>query len=71
MLKASKIRSLIVEAGTSGAEIGRSLGFTRSYVSHVIKGRSKNRVVREAIAAAIGKRVSEIWPEENTKKRAA
>jgi lambda repressor-like predicted transcriptional regulator len=71
MLKPSKIRSLIIETGTSGAAIARTIGVDRSYVSHVIKGRSRNKRVRQAIASAIGLKMSDIWSDANNQKRAA
>jgi lambda repressor-like predicted transcriptional regulator len=71
MLKARTIKIRLLEKGISQVDIGRSVGVVRSYVSHVIAGRSKNRIVREAIAQAICMNVADIWPEEKNNKRAA
>lgn len=71
MLKARTIKIRLLEKGISQSEIAVRTSVVRSYVSHVIAGRSKNRRIRKAIADAIGIKMSEIWPEEENKKRAA
>ncbi len=62
------IKIALIERGTSGAAVARSLGVDRTMVYHVIAGRAKSPRVREAIARAVGKKVSDLWPPEEMDK---
>lgn len=55
------IRQKMIAANVSGAAIASEKGWSRSYVSHVITGRSKNREVRAAIASKLGCAVTDLW----------
>ena len=52
-------------------DIARRLNLPSSNVSVVISGYRPNPKVRQAIAEAIGKPVSEIWPEQPATKEAS
>jgi len=53
----------MILADISGARIARTLGLDRSSINKVVNGQSKSRRVREAIAAALGLRVPDLWPD--------
>lgn len=65
MTTAKKIKILMVEKEVSGAEIARSLGFTRTAVYHVIAGKRKSPRIRTAIASALDVPVEDLWPGES------
>lgn len=65
----TKIKIEILKKGTSGADIARSLGYTRVAVYHVIEGRSKSPRIRRAICDALDLPYS-IWEEMDEKKAA-
>ena len=50
--------------GVQVNDIARQLNLAHSNISVVIHGHRPNLKVRQAIAAALGKSVSEIWPEK-------
>lgn len=50
--------------GVKVNDIARELKLAHSNISVVIHGRRPNQKVRQAIADAIGKSVSDIWPEQ-------
>ena len=65
------IKAALVLAGVTQSEIARSLEVTVSSVNDVISGRRDNPRIRSAIASAIGKPVSEIWPDAKSEEQAA
>ena len=62
-MNVNNIKAELIMKNVKQTEIARSLGITSASVNEVITGRRKNPRIREAIAAAINKPVSEIWPE--------
>jgi lambda repressor-like predicted transcriptional regulator len=48
--------------------VAKNLNITVPAVNSVIKGLRQNPRIRQAIAAAIGRPVEQIWPSENAKK---
>jgi transcriptional regulator with XRE-family HTH domain len=60
------IRSYMVKAGVTVLQIARQLGMRPPTVSQVIHGVRKNPRIREAIAAAINRPISELWPDTKT-----
>ncbi len=64
-----EIRILLMRARKSQSQIARELGITQGFVGQVILGLRHTQRVRMAIAKAVGKPVSELWP--NQKKKAA
>lgn len=53
-------------AGVTQTEIALSLKITTASVNDVITGRRKTPRIQQAISLAIGKQISEIWPENST-----
>jgi cyanate lyase len=74
MIKNQKIRKTIlkrmIDMDVSGAQITRSLGLTRTMVTHVLAGRTRSKRVREAICAALNLPYS-IWDEMDRPRKAA
>lgn len=64
------IKKLMIDKDVKGAEIARTVGCTRQNVYHVIKGRQATPKIRQAIAEALGVRVSDLWPDEKPKRAA-
>ncbi len=60
-----------MRARKSQCQIARELGVTQGFVGQVILGIRKTQYVREAIAKAVRKRVEDLWPNSNHKKKAA
>jgi lambda repressor-like predicted transcriptional regulator len=50
------------------SSVAKNLNITVPAVNSVIKGLRQNPRIRQAIAAAIGRPVEQIWPPENAKK---
>jgi len=57
-----KIKVEILRCGTSQTKIARTAGVSVSSIHDVITGRRKTYRIRAAIAEAIGRKISEIWP---------
>jgi lambda repressor-like predicted transcriptional regulator len=62
-MKPNEIKAALMLNGKQAAEIARKLNLTRGHVSNVINGHTRNRRVEAEIAAAIGKRLDEVWPD--------
>ncbi len=60
-----KIKALMVLKGVTGVDIARKLGISRVTVAVVLNGHGKSRRVQKAIADALERPVSELWPEED------
>jgi len=61
-----EIKAAIIGKGKQIKDLANTEGVTSSAVSQVIKGKTRSKKLRRAIAAVIGKPVSEIWPENTT-----
>ena len=59
-----KIKMLMVEANVTGVDIAKATQTTRSHVCHTIAGRRKSSPVRRAIADALNREVSDLFPDE-------
>jgi len=70
-LTPSDIKNLLQTAGFTQADIARKTGVSPVTVHLVISGRVTSARVREAIALAINKPVSEIWPDAKPEEQAA
>lgn len=58
------IRSFMRTAKVEVKAIAKQCGVTSPFVSQVIHGTKKSPRIREAIATALGKPISELWPDE-------
>jgi lambda repressor-like predicted transcriptional regulator len=72
-MKPNEIRAalLLAEPPTSITAIARKLGLKPQGLHMVITGLRPNPRIRAAIAEAIGKPVSEIWPDSKTNQEEA
>jgi hypothetical protein len=59
-----EIKAFMALADVKGVDIARSLGVTPTWVSLVLRGHKRSARVQGAIAAAVGKPVEELWPDE-------
>lgn len=64
------IQKLMIDKDVTGAAIARKVGCTRQNVYHVIRGRQATPTIRQAIAEALGVRVSDLWPDQKPKRAA-
>ena len=53
----------MLEAGVTPKSIGASSGLTPQAISLAVHGHRRGRLARLAIAEALGKDVTEIWPD--------
>jgi len=67
MMTAKDIRAEMVRRGRTGAEIGRTRGVSRQFVSTVINGHRKTPWARRAIAESIGRSYEEVWGTPDTR----
>jgi lambda repressor-like predicted transcriptional regulator len=65
MLTPQTIKIALLEKDITGAYIARQAGVSRSAINHTIAGRRKSPRLRKAIADALGKMVSDFWPEND------
>ena len=70
-METKKIKSDLILAGVTQSEIARSLNVAVACVNDVVTGKRKNPRIRAAIAEAINKPVSEIWPDAKPEEQAA
>jgi len=66
-----QIKKLLIDRELSIAELARRIGMSRTWVSLVINGNMKSPETRRRIADELKVKVQALWPEEETKKRAA
>lgn len=59
-----EIRIALLRARTNMSEIARAERVTPAFVRQVVFGERKTERIRKAIARAIGKEVTEIWPDK-------
>lgn len=58
------LRLAIVESGRTQREIADEVGLSESRLSLIVNGRRHcDDRMREKIAAALGRKISELWPE--------
>jgi len=62
----TKINRLLKAAGVKQKDIAAKIGVTPQFVNSVVRGRRNTPKVAQAIAEAIGKSVSELWPDQAT-----
>ncbi len=53
---------ILLEKDISAAEIARRAGVSRAAITHTMKGATKSKRLRKAIADAINMEVSDLWP---------
>lgn len=66
MLTRIERKIALLRAGVTMTEIARDLGITVQHVSHVIAGKARSPRVEQAVAAAIGKPASQVFPPANS-----
>jgi len=59
----TEIKICLMQKGVTQADIARRRNVTRSMVWTCIVGRSRSMHILKEIADAIGKPISEIWPD--------
>lgn len=69
-MKPNEIRGALVLRNITVTSIAKKIGAKRPNVSAVIAGNLQTVYVQEAIAAAIGKPVDEVFPVTNQEKAA-
>ena len=52
----------LLRANVSQAEIGRRAGYGRAYVHEVVSGDRRNAKIEQAVAAAIGRPLADVFP---------
>ena len=67
----NEIKALLAKKGITVTSIANNLGVSQPTVSLTIKGTTVSSRIRAAIAEAIGKPVSEIWPDAKPEDDAA
>lgn len=63
-MKPKEIRAALMIAEVTIYKFARELGVSAALVHKVLNGDRKNPRVREKLAEAIGKQVSDIWPDQ-------
>jgi len=66
MMTPNEIRAELIRRNITVTSIAKQLGLKQPNVSAVIRGGRRTPKVRKAIADAIGKSVSEIWPVQES-----
>lgn len=61
-METNEIKAELIIKGVSITNLAKNLLVSQPFVSQVIHGTRKNTRVRQAIAKAIGKKISEVWP---------
>jgi len=64
--KPKLIKSLLKDAGVKQKHLARDLSVSPQFVNQVVLGQRSTSHVREAISIAIGKPVSELWPDQQS-----
>ncbi len=67
-MKPNEIRAELLKNNIKVIDIAKKCGVKYQNVSGVIAGRRSTSYIREAIAEATSKPVSEIWPEDEKEK---
>lgn len=62
-MKPNEIKAALVLRGITAVSIAKSLGLARSNVTATISGKRRTPRIRQAIAAAIGRPVAEVFPD--------
>lgn len=69
MMTPNEIRAELIRHGVKVIDIAQQCGIKHPNVSAVIAGQRPTAYIREAIAKAINKPVTEIWPEKTASKK--
>ena len=64
----AEIKAAMLLKGISQTEIAEALDKGHARINEVINGRSSNKVVRAAIAKAIGKPIEKVFPDEKFRR---
>lgn len=70
-MNANEIKGNLLIAGSNASKIAAELKVSRQAVHQTILGQNASVKIREAIAVALGKSVSDIWPDTKPDKQAA
>lgn len=62
------ITAALKKAGSSQAQVARTLGMQKSAISNVLAGRSKSAVIRREISKQARIPVSRLWPNSPSTK---
>lgn len=65
-MNGSDIRQLMKNKCIKVNDIARMLNVSHVAVSNVIHGKNKSARISEAVSMAVGKPVSELWPDEQS-----
>lgn len=63
------IKALLKQKGIKQKDIAEMLAIKPASVSEVVGLRRKNPRIRKAISMAVGRPVSELWPEDQTQSK--
>lgn len=63
-MQPTEIRAHLLMKGKTMAEFAKLHGTSKANIHHIVYGRTKTHKYRKAIAEFIGKKISEIWPDE-------
>jgi len=63
-MKGHEITYLLKESGHRVTDIALMFGVQTNAVSQVIHGRAVSKRIRQAISKAVGKSVSDLWPDQ-------
>lgn len=61
------VKALLIEKGINLVDIARALKVSSPTVSKVVSGKARSKRVQEAIAAALGLNIADLWPAAGEK----
>jgi len=64
----AQIKALLLLHGISQTEIAEAIDCHIQHVSDVINGRRSTKRIRDAIAAAVERDTTELWPDERFRR---
>jgi hypothetical protein len=64
MVNKTDLKRIIRTAGHTYETLGQEIGITAQGIAEIVAGRTRSATSRYAVAAALGKTVDELWPEE-------
>ena len=65
-----EIKILLLQNDITQAAIAKKLKVSRTSIHNVIKGIVESHRIKQAIASAVGMKVSELWPNKDGKRAA-
>ena len=64
--KRNRIKLLLKGAGVKQKRIAGALGVSAQFVNQVVSGERSTPRIRKAIAEATGKKISDLWPDQES-----